>query len=120
MVKTLNQTPFNISIKKSIISAVKKGLVIQTLDGPAVEDYVLFDVKTKKQVLRLRENYATVFSSIVFSEDNYYMTKDAYSMVNGVLNLQKNAQSPDDAHYIPELDFKDIYTLMKSVAVKVR
>ena len=120
MTEMVKQKPFNMSIKKSILGAVNKGLVVQVMDGPVVEDYVVFDVKTKQQILRLRENYATVFSSIVFNQDYYYMTKDAYCMVNGVLCFTKDAQSPDKEHYIPESDYKDIYTLVKSVAVKVR
>ena len=118
MAETLKQAPFDTSIKKTIIGAVKNGLVIQVQDAP-IEDYVVFDLKTKQQILKLRENYVTVFSSLVF-KDNHYMTKDAHYMINGVIGLRKNAQSPDKAHYIPESDFEDIYKLIKTVAVKVR
>ena len=48
------------------------------------------------------------------------MTKDAYYIVDGVKHLMKDAQLPDDAHYIKESDYRDIYELIKSVSVKVR
>ena len=118
MSETRKQRPFNNTMKKSIVRFIKKGFVIQSQDKP-IEEYAVFDITTKQQILKLRENYATVSSSIRF-QDKFYMTKDAYYIVDGVKHLMKDAQLPDDAHYIKESDYRDIYELIKSVSVKVR
>ena len=112
------QEIFDAAIKKLILQTIKDGFVIQTQDGD-IEEYVAYDVVTKKPILKVRENYSGGRSTVVYN-DKVYTKKDRRYITGDINHRLTDAESPESLNSINESDFSDIYGSIASVAVKVR
>lgn len=112
------QEIFDAARKKMILQTIKDGFVIQTQDGD-IEEYVAYDVVTKKPILKVRENYSSGRSTVVYN-DKVYTKKDRRYITGDINHRLTDAESPESLNSINESDFSDIYGSIASVAIKVR
>lgn len=110
---------FDAAKKQLILQAIKNGFVIQVQDTGDVEEYVAYDIATRKPVIRVRENYASGRSTVIYNDQVY--TKRDHHYFNGEINHRlTDAESVDSPNSINEADFSEIYRNIASIAVKIR